>query len=138
MAATCVKDRLARQVRRGQGQVNRAKRSFTHVAAVDETKAKAGNSRDEGHLFRRLSALLATPIWEHAIGFTLQYNRLKFYVMAACGVFFTNSRTITKENGELSTFLYRLIKHSDRLNGVLATTTSLDDRHRTIVRPTRP
>ncbi|KDE02140.1 hypothetical protein MVLG_07287, partial [Microbotryum lychnidis-dioicae p1A1 Lamole] len=104
-AATCVKNRLARQVRRGgRGEVNRAKRSrsFTHVAAVDETKA--GNSRAEGHLFRRLSAPLATPIREHAIGFTLCGDRFKIYVMAACGVFVTNSRTVTEENGELSTF----------------------------------
>ncbi|SCZ91638.1 BZ3500_MvSof-1268-A1-R1_Chr5-1g07573 [Microbotryum saponariae] len=107
--------------------LNRAKRSFTHVATVGETKAD--NSRAEDQLFRRLSALLATPIREYAIGFTLRGDRLKVYVMTACGVIVTNPRPVNKENGELSTFLYRLIKHSDRLNGVLATTTSLDDRY---------
>ncbi|SDA02159.1 BZ3500_MvSof-1268-A1-R1_C039g00061 [Microbotryum saponariae] len=107
--------------------LNQAKRSFTQVAAVGETKA--GNSNAESQLFRRLSALLATPIREHAIGFTLRGERLKIYVMSACGVFSTKSRTVTEGNGELSTFLYRLVQHSDRLNGVLATTTSLDDRY---------
>ncbi|KDE02755.1 hypothetical protein MVLG_06723 [Microbotryum lychnidis-dioicae p1A1 Lamole] len=95
--------------------LNRAKRSFTHVAAVGETKA-GNESGAKDVLLGRLSALLATPIREHAIGFTLRDNRLKVYVMAACGVFFTKLKTVTKENGELSTFLYRLIKHSDRLN----------------------
>ncbi|SGY11487.1 BQ5605_C003g01827 [Microbotryum silenes-dioicae] len=107
--------------------LNQAKRSFTQVAAVGETKA--GTSNAERQLFRRLSALLATPIREHAIGFTLRGERLKVYVMSACGVFSTKSRTVTEENGELSTFLYRLVQHSDRLNGILATTTSLDDRY---------
>ncbi|SCZ93959.1 BZ3500_MvSof-1268-A1-R1_Chr6-3g09026 [Microbotryum saponariae] len=107
--------------------LNRAKRSFTHVAAVGETKTD--NSNAESQLFRRLSALLATPIREYAIGFTLHGDRLKVYVMTSCGMFFTKHRTVTKENGELSTFLYRLLKHSDRLNGVLPTTTSLDDRY---------
>ncbi|SCV66895.1 BQ2448_5541 [Microbotryum intermedium] len=106
--------------------LNQPKRSLTHVAAVGETKAHDANA--EKQLFRRLSALLATPIREYAVGFTLRGNSLKVYVMNACGVFHTKSRRVTEENGDLSTFLYRLVRHTDLMNGLLATTTSLDDR----------
>ncbi|KDE02866.1 Proteophosphoglycan [Microbotryum lychnidis-dioicae p1A1 Lamole] len=82
--------------------LNRAKHSFTHVAAVGETKA--GNSAAEGQLFRRLSALLVTPIREYAIGFTLRGYRLKLYIMTACGLFFTNFKTVTENPESCRTF----------------------------------
>ncbi|SCV74375.1 BQ2448_6807 [Microbotryum intermedium] len=106
--------------------LNQTKRSLTHVAAVGETKAGGANA--EKQLFRRLSAMLATPIREYAVGFTLRGDSLKVYLMNACGVFFTKPKKVTEKNGFLSTFLYRLVRHTDPQNGILATTTSLDDR----------
>ncbi|SCV73576.1 BQ2448_7502 [Microbotryum intermedium] len=107
--------------------LNQTKRSLTHVAAVGQTKAGGANA--EKQLFRRLSALLATPIREYAVGFTLRGDSLKVYIMNACGVFFTIKKKVTETNGFLSTFLYRLVRHTDPQNGLLATTTSLDDRY---------
>ncbi|SCZ88681.1 BZ3500_MvSof-1268-A1-R1_Chr10-2g03044 [Microbotryum saponariae] len=101
-------------------------RTLVHVAAVGE--AKGGDADARKHLLRRLSALLATPIREFAIGFTLRHNRLKVYLLNACGLFHTKEVVVSEENGFLSTFFYRLVGHDDFENGLLATTNSLDDR----------
>ncbi|SGY25350.1 BQ5605_C018g08604 [Microbotryum silenes-dioicae] len=73
------------------------------VAAVGE--AKGGDDEARKQLLRRLSALIATPIGVFAIGFTLRHNRLKVYLLNACGLFHTNEVIVSEENGFLSTRL---------------------------------
>ncbi|SGZ19916.1 BQ5605_C021g09232 [Microbotryum silenes-dioicae] len=113
-AATCVKERerLARFTSpRPPRRTCRASRFFTHVAAVSETKA-AKKSRAKDVSFGRLSALLATPIREHAIGFTLQYNLLKVYVRLLAGYFRWGATTIS--DVELEKFVFRRLGECGR------------------------
>ncbi|KDE06828.1 hypothetical protein MVLG_02864 [Microbotryum lychnidis-dioicae p1A1 Lamole] len=90
----------------------------TSVGIVQHSDSSRHARRAVPRLKRQLLRMLNTPIRDFALGFTLLGSALTIYTLTNQGLYYSPPIECTLENGNLSTFLFRLLDMSNIELGV--------------------
>ncbi|SCZ97842.1 BZ3500_MvSof-1268-A1-R1_Chr3-3g06406 [Microbotryum saponariae] len=90
----------------------------TSVGIIHHSDSSRHARRAVPRLKRQLLRMLNTPIRDFALGFTLLGSALTIYTLTNQGLFYSPPIECTLENGNLSTFLFRLLDMSNVELGV--------------------